>query len=171
MRHSSPTPHKRRDKLTISSLLKARVIKISDASTTTNSQSEDCKRPLKKQPSRLGCNFLPYRIVKEQLNRAVFPARSPGSFHPGLSSRFRRVSCCSNYTYVITLNIVVAEARAVNPALCFLGSFFLDSFIASTKGDGDEGDRTPDPLLAKQVLSQLSYIPRSKATIFQRSSS
>ncbi len=24
---------------------------------------------------------------------------------------------------------------------------------------GDEGDRTPDPLLAKQVLSQLSYTP------------
>ncbi len=24
---------------------------------------------------------------------------------------------------------------------------------------GDEGTRTPDPLLAKQVLSQLSYIP------------
>jgi hypothetical protein len=24
---------------------------------------------------------------------------------------------------------------------------------------GDEGDRTPDPLLAKQVLSQLSYVP------------
>ena len=26
---------------------------------------------------------------------------------------------------------------------------------------GDEGDRTPDPLLAKQVLSQLSYTPMS----------
>ena len=24
---------------------------------------------------------------------------------------------------------------------------------------GDEGTRTPDPLLAKQVLSQLSYTP------------
>ena len=24
---------------------------------------------------------------------------------------------------------------------------------------GDEGNRTPDPLLAKQVLSQLSYTP------------
>jgi hypothetical protein len=33
---------------------------------------------------------------------------------------------------------------------------------STTEGDetdGDEGDRTPDPLLAKQVLSQLSYIP------------
>ena len=26
---------------------------------------------------------------------------------------------------------------------------------------GDEEDRTPDPLLAKQVLSQLSYTPTS----------
>ncbi len=26
-------------------------------------------------------------------------------------------------------------------------------------GGGDEGTRTPDPLLAKEVLSQLSYIP------------
>ena len=26
---------------------------------------------------------------------------------------------------------------------------------------GDEGNRTPDPLLAKQVLSQLSYTPAS----------
>ena len=28
---------------------------------------------------------------------------------------------------------------------------------------GDEEDRTPDPLLAKQVLSQLSYTPVSEA--------
>ena len=33
----------------------------------------------------------------------------------------------------------------------------------STNG-GDEEDRTPDPLRARQVLSQLSYTPRS----FQR---
>ena len=26
--------------------------------------------------------------------------------------------------------------------------------------DGDEGIRTPDPLLARQVLSQLSYTPK-----------
>jgi hypothetical protein len=29
---------------------------------------------------------------------------------------------------------------------------------------GDEGTRTPDPLLAKEVLSQLSYIPVPKST-------
>ena len=30
---------------------------------------------------------------------------------------------------------------------------------------GDEGVRTPDPLLAKQVLSQLSYTPTSSAAV------
>ena len=30
---------------------------------------------------------------------------------------------------------------------------------AGEKIGGDEGIRTPDPLLAKQVLSQLSYAP------------
>ena len=34
-------------------------------------------------------------------------------------------------------------------------------------GDGDEGDRTPDPLLAKQVLSQLSYIPDGALLCFK----
>ena len=29
---------------------------------------------------------------------------------------------------------------------------------------GDEGNRTPDPLLAGQVLSQLSYTPTSSET-------
>ena len=31
-------------------------------------------------------------------------------------------------------------------------------------GGGDEGTRTPDPLLAKEVLSQLSYIPTPPVT-------
>ena len=31
--------------------------------------------------------------------------------------------------------------------------------------DGDEGNRTPDPLLAKQVLSQLSYTPVTGACL------
>ena len=33
------------------------------------------------------------------------------------------------------------------------------SLIPRSLGGGDEEDRTPDPLLAKQVLSQLSYTP------------
>ena len=31
--------------------------------------------------------------------------------------------------------------------------------LISGNDGGDEGTRTPDPLLAKEVLSQLSYIP------------
>ena len=30
---------------------------------------------------------------------------------------------------------------------------------------GDEGNRTPDPLLAKQVLSQLSYTPKLRLLV------
>ena len=44
-----------------------------------------------------------------------------------------------------------------------MGSFRSDPKkdlkIRYIKTGGDEGVRTPDPLLAKQVLSQLSYIP------------
>ena len=37
----------------------------------------------------------------------------------------------------------------------------LRLFSLSLQDDGDEGIRTPDPLLARQVLSQLSYNPES----------
>ena len=47
-----------------------------------------------------------------------------------------------------------------------LSSFTLFSFQGTTNivfdafaSGGDEEDRTPDPLLARQVLSQLSYTP------------
>ena len=38
----------------------------------------------------------------------------------------------------------------------YLGVFFSHSLAPL---GGDEGIRTPDPLLARQVLSQLSYTP------------
>ena len=38
--------------------------------------------------------------------------------------------------------------------------FKVHKYLAFTKHSGDEGIRTPDPLLARQVLSQLSYTPR-----------
>ena len=41
--------------------------------------------------------------------------------------------------------------------------FLYDVFKVQSpdlSGSGDEGIRTPDPLLARQVLSQLSYNPR-----------
>ena len=43
---------------------------------------------------------------------------------------------------------------------------FLDfsSEKCETSDGGDEEVRTPDPLLAKQVLSQLSYTPMYRST-------
>ena len=38
--------------------------------------------------------------------------------------------------------------------------------IAQSTNGGDEEDRTPDPLRARQVLSQLSYTPMSFSTYF-----
>ena len=43
--------------------------------------------------------------------------------------------------------------------LCLFGGFFTCSPFPFRKSGGDERDRTDDPLLAKQVLSQLSYTP------------
>ena len=36
--------------------------------------------------------------------------------------------------------------------------------VAQSTNGGDEEDRTPDPLRARQVLSQLSYTPMSFST-------
>jgi hypothetical protein len=33
---------------------------------------------------------------------------------------------------------------------------------SSVRGGGDEETRTPDPLLAKEMLYQLSYVPRAR---------
>ena len=38
---------------------------------------------------------------------------------------------------------------------------FLRTFSLTFRSGGDKRDRTADPLLAKQVLSQLSYTPIS----------
>ena len=46
-------------------------------------------------------------------------------------------------------------------ALICLTYFFSSSLLFSSQGSGgDEEIRTPDPLLARQVLSQLSYTPK-----------
>ena len=37
--------------------------------------------------------------------------------------------------------------------------FITNVFSFQGTNGGDEGSRTPDPLLARQVLSQLSYTP------------
>ena len=45
-------------------------------------------------------------------------------------------------------------------------SFQWFSVILPLSRGGDEGVRTPDPLRARQVLSQLSYTPIDKGSIF-----
>ena len=41
-------------------------------------------------------------------------------------------------------------------------SFFFFCVVFKEQCGGDEENRTPDPLLARQVLSQLSYTPTSR---------
>ena len=46
--------------------------------------------------------------------------------------------------------------------------FFSEHFNLNLKYGGDKRDRTADPLLARQVLSQLSYTPISSHIASQR---
>ena len=48
--------------------------------------------------------------------------------------------------------------------------FPFTTFNSTREFGGDERDRTDDPLLAKQVLSQLSYTPKYLLKIFIRPS-
>ena len=41
------------------------------------------------------------------------------------------------------------------------------NWIVAPKGNGDKGARSPNPLLAKQVLYQLSYVPKVGMTGFE----
>ena len=40
-----------------------------------------------------------------------------------------------------------------------LSNMYIMAILVVEIGGGDEENRTPDPLLARQVLSQLSYAP------------
>ena len=46
----------------------------------------------------------------------------------------------------------------------FPKSFPFDNSMLFELSNGDKEIRTPDPLLARQVLSQLSYTPMNPAT-------
>ena len=59
--------------------------------------------------------------------------------------------CFSSYPYLIPFFAVLNALGNHSSCLLPLASCFCRG--------GDEEDRTPDPLLAKQVLSQLSYTP------------
>ena len=56
----------------------------------------------------------------------------------------------------------VSRPLAVSPLRSALADSWQEASpyaVHGTDDGGDEGTRTPDPLLAKEVLSQLSYIP------------
>ena len=50
-------------------------------------------------------------------------------------------------------------SREIFLTLLFYAVFKEQMSLPGFPGGGDEENRTPDPLLARQVLSQLSYAP------------
>jgi hypothetical protein len=50
-------------------------------------------------------------------------------------------------------------ARACGPEVHSCASGDPEIFSCAGSGGGDEETRTPDPLLAKEMLCQLSYVP------------
>ena len=50
--------------------------------------------------------------------------------------------------------------------LVLIQTIFLPVWVPALPGGGDDGNRTHDPLLAGQVLSQLSYTPVSTGLFF-----
>ena len=72
------------------------------------------------------------------------------------------VACSSQLSYkpifAFAIGIVPLVTTLINRPTCFQLSLRLNG--------GDEGNRTPDPLLAGQVLSQLSYTPVWLGLIF-----
>ena len=57
------------------------------------------------------------------------------------------------------LSGVRSNHLSYRPLLSLVSGLSPHNHFPSPEGGGDEGNRTPDPLLAKQVLSQLSYTP------------
>ena len=66
--------------------------------------------------------------------------------------------------------ICVTDAFSLMP-MCTYGTRGIKKMCQArkfAKNGGDEENRTPDPLLARQVLSQLSYTPKSKLILRQK---
>ena len=53
----------------------------------------------------------------------------------------------------------ITSAQTLVPPAGDTEVFFAFFLFQKKESGGDEEDRTPDPLLARQVLSQLSYTP------------
>ena len=66
---------------------------------------------------------------------------------------------------IAILVMPVSRPLAVSPLRSALADSWQEASphaVHGTDDGGDEGTRTPDPLLAKEVLSQLSYIPNGR---------
>ena len=61
--------------------------------------------------------------------------------------------------YIIIFYAVFKEQTIVTDCLNQLSYFSISQTSCQILNGGDEEIRTPDPLLARQVLSQLSYTP------------
>ena len=78
-------------------------------------------------------------------------------FRKNLSTRFCKLSLTGFDTlYLFPLISLIYHLFDVT-LFSFQGTTFLN--MMSLRTGGDEENRTPDPLLARQVLSQLSYTP------------
>ena len=96
--------------------------------------------------------------------------------HPpcALSSLTSLAQCIALHRLVVFLFLVFSDvlikiflsfSRFIQYAVFKVRSCaFLYSHLRIGRHSGDKGIRTPDPLLARQVLSQLSYIPVESGT-------
>ena len=93
-----------------------------------------------------------YRCVQRQLNYTTYS---------GLLARFHVPSDVSIFFQTSVINCCL-----VQKILIVRYSVFKEQTEQSLLFSGDEGIRTLDPLLARQVLSQLSYTPMDLATTY-----
>jgi hypothetical protein len=92
------------------------------------------------------------------------------------ADRFRPAIVAHSAPQVVSALVVASRAKSIigptrpavnSPAVVSRRPATRPELRAGPTADGDEGARTPDPLLAKQVLSQLSYIPGWVTRLFK----
>ena len=81
------------------------------------------------------------------------PAAASAEYYPPMASGFG-VDFCSDCAFERTPRMLIRK-RANN----------VQVRAKRHPNGGDEENRTPDPLLARQVLSQLSYTPKFSSTL------
>ena len=105
--------------------------------------------------------FAAYRVLRRLLAPRHPPyALSSLTFSAAKAHTFMHVF---SYWYfsLISFNVFALIRGCQSPSSGDWSFFFCEVFKVQNNG-GDEEDRTPDPLLAGQVLSQLSYAPTNE---------